>query len=153
MHIRSQPKILCANSSTLFVLSKARGFCWVFLKGLKSYRFSFQVFLMVKNISPWSVCLFSSTFPFWFHPIFHPRNTRTETHGQQRTGSNVTKHWSLQQVEGLKPMGIWYGGPTPKCLRPKIKPITSMETVCPLFWGFNPPKQGPFQSKQGSFGF
>ena len=28
-----------------------------------------------------------------------------------------------------------------------------LEPVCPLFWGFNPPKQGPFQSKQGSFGF
>ena len=28
-----------------------------------------------------------------------------------------------------------------------------LEPVCPLFWGFNPPKQGLFQSKQGSFGF
>ena len=24
---------------------------------------------------------------------------------------------------------------------------------CSLFLGFNPPKEGPFQSKQGSFGF
>jgi len=24
---------------------------------------------------------------------------------------------------------------------------------CPLFWGFNPPKQCLFESKQGSFGF
>ena len=24
---------------------------------------------------------------------------------------------------------------------------------CPLFLGFNPPKDGPLQSKQGSFGF
>ena len=28
-----------------------------------------------------------------------------------------------------------------------------LEPVCPLFWGFNPPKEGPFQSKEGSFGF
>ena len=28
-----------------------------------------------------------------------------------------------------------------------------MEHVCPLFWGLNPSKQGPFQAKQGSFGF
>ena len=28
-----------------------------------------------------------------------------------------------------------------------------LEPVCPIFWGFNPPKQGLFQSKQGSFGF
>ena len=28
-----------------------------------------------------------------------------------------------------------------------------LEPVCPLFWGFNPPKEGLFQSKQGSFGF
>ena len=28
-----------------------------------------------------------------------------------------------------------------------------LEPVCPLFWWFNPPKQGLFQSKQGSFGF
>ena len=25
--------------------------------------------------------------------------------------------------------------------------------VCPLFWWLNPPKQGLFQSKHGSFGF
>ena len=29
----------------------------------------------------------------------------------------------------------------------------NLEPVCPLFWGFNPPKEGFFQSKQGSFGF
>ena len=28
-----------------------------------------------------------------------------------------------------------------------------LEPVCPLFWGFNPPKEGLFQSKHGSFGF
>ena len=28
-----------------------------------------------------------------------------------------------------------------------------LEPVCPLLWGLNPPKQGPFQAKQGSFGF
>ena len=28
-----------------------------------------------------------------------------------------------------------------------------LEPVCPLFWGLNPPKEGPFHSKQGSFGF
>ena len=28
-----------------------------------------------------------------------------------------------------------------------------LEPVCPLFWGLNPPKQGLFQSKQGSVGF
>ena len=28
-----------------------------------------------------------------------------------------------------------------------------MEPACPLFLGFNPPKEGLFQSKQGSFGF
>ena len=28
-----------------------------------------------------------------------------------------------------------------------------LEPFCPLFWGSNPPKQGPFQPKQGSFGF
>ena len=28
-----------------------------------------------------------------------------------------------------------------------------LEPVCPLFWWLNPPKQGPFQPKQGSFGF
>jgi len=28
-----------------------------------------------------------------------------------------------------------------------------LELVCPLFWGFNPPKQGLFQSKLVSFGF
>ena len=28
-----------------------------------------------------------------------------------------------------------------------------LEPVCPLFLGFNPPRQGLFQSKQGSFGF
>ena len=28
-----------------------------------------------------------------------------------------------------------------------------LEPVCPLFLGFNPPKDGPLQSKQGSFGF
>lgn len=28
-----------------------------------------------------------------------------------------------------------------------------LEPVCSLFWGFNPPKGGLFQSKQGSFGF
>ena len=28
-----------------------------------------------------------------------------------------------------------------------------LEPVCPLFWGLNPAKQGPFQAKQGSFGF
>ena len=28
-----------------------------------------------------------------------------------------------------------------------------LEPVCPLFLGFNPPKHGLFQSKQGSFGF
>ena len=28
-----------------------------------------------------------------------------------------------------------------------------LQPVCPLFWGLNPPKQGPFQTKQGSFGF
>ena len=28
-----------------------------------------------------------------------------------------------------------------------------LEPVCPLFWSFNPPKQGLFQSKQWSFGF
>ena len=27
-----------------------------------------------------------------------------------------------------------------------------LEPICPLFLGFNPPKEGPFQSKQGSFG-
>ena len=26
-----------------------------------------------------------------------------------------------------------------------------LETVCPLFWGLNPPKEGPFHSKQGLF--
>ena len=31
--------------------------------------------------------------------------------------------------------------------------IIYLEPICPLFWGFNPPKQGLFQSKQGSFGF
>ncbi len=30
---------------------------------------------------------------------------------------------------------------------------TYLEPVCPLFWGFSPPKEGPLQSKQGSFGF
>ena len=30
---------------------------------------------------------------------------------------------------------------------------TYLEPVCPLFLGFNPPKEGRFQSKQGSFGF
>ena len=25
--------------------------------------------------------------------------------------------------------------------------------TCPLFWGFKPPKEGRFQSKQGSFEF
>ena len=30
---------------------------------------------------------------------------------------------------------------------------TNLEPVCPLFWGFNPPEEGLFQSKQGSFGF
>ena len=29
-----------------------------------------------------------------------------------------------------------------------------LEPVCPLFWGLDPPKQGPFQAKQGApFGF
>ena len=28
-----------------------------------------------------------------------------------------------------------------------------LEPVCPPFWGLNPPTQGLFQSKQGSFGF
>ncbi len=28
-----------------------------------------------------------------------------------------------------------------------------LELVYPLFWGLNPPKEGPFHSKQGSFGF
>ena len=28
-----------------------------------------------------------------------------------------------------------------------------LEPVCPLFWGLNPPKEGPFHSKQGSFRF
>ncbi len=28
-----------------------------------------------------------------------------------------------------------------------------LEPVCPLFWASAPPKQGLFQSKQGSFGF
>ena len=31
--------------------------------------------------------------------------------------------------------------------------ISCLEPICPLFLGFNHPKQGPFQSKQGSFGF
>ena len=31
--------------------------------------------------------------------------------------------------------------------------IIYLEPVCPLFWEFNPPKEGLFQSKQGSFGF
>ena len=28
-----------------------------------------------------------------------------------------------------------------------------LEPVCPLFCGLNPPKEGPFHSKQGSVGF
>ena len=28
-----------------------------------------------------------------------------------------------------------------------------MQPVCLLFWGLNPPKEGPFHSRQGSFGF
>ena len=28
-----------------------------------------------------------------------------------------------------------------------------LEPVCPLFWGLNPPDEGLFQAKQGSFGF
>lgn len=28
-----------------------------------------------------------------------------------------------------------------------------LEPGCPLFWGFNPPQQGLFQFKHGSFGF
>ncbi len=28
-----------------------------------------------------------------------------------------------------------------------------LEPVWPLFWGLNPPKEGPFQSQEGSFGF
>ena len=28
-----------------------------------------------------------------------------------------------------------------------------LEPVCPLFWWLKPPKQGLFQTKQGSFGF
>jgi len=28
-----------------------------------------------------------------------------------------------------------------------------LEPVCPLFRGLDPPKEGPFQSKQGLFGF
>ena len=28
-----------------------------------------------------------------------------------------------------------------------------LEPVCPLFWGLNHPKEGPFHSKQVSFGF
>ena len=34
-----------------------------------------------------------------------------------------------------------------------ISSNTYLEPVCPLVWGFNPPKQGLFQSKQVSFGF
>ena len=34
-----------------------------------------------------------------------------------------------------------------------IKSNKYLEPVCPLFWWLNPPKQGLFQSKQGSFGF
>ncbi len=29
----------------------------------------------------------------------------------------------------------------------------NLEPVCPLFWWLNPPKEGLFQSEQGSFGF
>ena len=36
----------------------------------------------------------------------------------------------------------------------RIIPVSKyLEPVCPLFWGLNPPKEGPFHSKQGSFGF
>ena len=34
-----------------------------------------------------------------------------------------------------------------------LQTTTYLESVCPLFWWLNPPKQGLFQSKQGSFGF
>ncbi len=35
----------------------------------------------------------------------------------------------------------------------KEKTLYTWNLFCPLFWGFNPPKEGLFQSKQGSFGF
>ena len=34
-----------------------------------------------------------------------------------------------------------------------INTYNYLEPVCPLFWGLNPPKEGPFHSKSGSLGF
>ena len=52
---------------------------------------------------------------------------------------------------------IWYNRnityfPSGRTLAPGDMYIY-LEPVCPLFWGLNPPKEGPFHSKQGSFGF
>ena len=47
---------------------------------------------------------------------------------------------------------LWYSSSW-GCTFHIISSYIYLEPMCPLFVGFNPPKQGPFQSKQGSFGF
>ena len=42
---------------------------------------------------------------------------------------------------------------TPPNLNWRVQMYVYLEPVCPLFWGLNPPKEGPVHSKQGSFGF
>ena len=57
-----------------------------------------------------------------------------------------------EAIKSLKNLQKWGHEKESKILEPKELSIY-LEPICPLFLGFNPPKQGPFQSKQGSFGF
>ena len=62
--------------------------------------------------------------------------------------------WSLRLPKMLQPNPFMLqslGFQTPNVK--EIYIYIYLEPVCPLCWGLNPPKQGPVQAKQGSFGF
>ena len=63
--------------------------------------------------------------------------------------SQENKPWIFQFGCCLNLKGWCIGTP----YHPFSTPWKIQEPVCPLFWWMNPPKQGFFQSKQGSCGF
>ena len=80
-----------------------------------------------------------------FHPftirIFHPRTKwwkDVPLHDFRIKMVVFNTHWNIDNYSFMLYVYGYY---------------IVLEPVCPLFWWLNPPKQGLFQSKQGSFGF
>ena len=119
--------------------------------------------LLCKKLPPlhqkWNDCILPSCHPDDSKKFYGPLFTRSrafgyDVHDQRKGSSHVVVGWVWFLVFcGVLQMVLWIVV-TVTGIRPDPTYIyIYLEPVCPLFWGLNPLKEGPFQSKQGSFGF